>query len=144
MIAAKLNTTDSDRSVTFITFRARRSRGEMYIDHDRLCVCPRRISILGLLHGPGCNLGNGRGALWLCTIGRICNRCTGFVAMTTAPNAKCQRVLILTLCLVRFCSEMFGTRTPYLQSPAYSGKLLYLLGEEAEASPSIANTLWRV
>jgi len=24
----------------------------------------------------------------------------GFVAMTTTPNAKCQRVLVLTLCLV--------------------------------------------
>jgi len=38
----------------------------------------------------------------LCTIGRICNRCTGFVAMTTAPNAKCQQVLVLALRLVYF------------------------------------------
>jgi len=34
-------------------------RGEMYIDHGRLCLSvPRRIPTL--LHGPGCNLGNGR------------------------------------------------------------------------------------
>ena len=30
---------------------------------------------------------------------RICNRCTGFVAVATAPNAKCQRVPVLALCL---------------------------------------------
>jgi len=44
-----------------ITFRMRRSRGEMYIGHGCLCVClsvPRRIPTL--LQGPGCNLGNGR------------------------------------------------------------------------------------
>jgi len=32
---------------------------------------------------PDVTWGNGRGALSLCTIGRICNRCTGFVAITT-------------------------------------------------------------
>ena len=48
--------------VQLIAFRLRRSRGEMYIGQARLCiclcVCPRRIPTL--LHGPGCNLGNGR------------------------------------------------------------------------------------
>ena len=37
----------------------------MYIGHSRLCVCvsvPRRIPTL--LHGPECNLENGRGAYW--------------------------------------------------------------------------------
>jgi len=46
------------RSFRLVTFRVRRSRGEMYIAHGRLCVClsvPRRI--LTLLHGPGCELG---------------------------------------------------------------------------------------
>jgi len=49
-------------SLTYVTFRVRRSRGEMYIGHGRLCVCvsaclsvPYRIPTL--LHGPGCNLG---------------------------------------------------------------------------------------
>jgi len=47
-----------------VTFRVRRSRGEMYISHGRLRVRvsvpqdPHRIPTL--LHGPGCNLGNGR------------------------------------------------------------------------------------
>jgi len=47
--------------LTVITFRVRRSRGEMYIGHGRLCIClsiPRRIPTL--LHGPRCKLGNGR------------------------------------------------------------------------------------
>jgi len=54
-------------SLAIITFRVRRSRGQMYIVHGRLSVClsvclsvPRRIP--KLLHGPGCNLGNGSGA----------------------------------------------------------------------------------
>ena len=50
-----------------ITFRVRHSRREMYIGHGRLwsvclSVCltvPGRIPTL--LHGPRCNLGNGRG-----------------------------------------------------------------------------------
>jgi len=39
-------------------FHVRRSRGEMYSGHGRLCVClsvPRRIP--AVLHGPGCKLG---------------------------------------------------------------------------------------
>jgi len=49
--------------ITFIiaTFRVRRSRGEMYIGHGRLCVglsVPRHIPTL--LHGPGC-----KSAEWL-------------------------------------------------------------------------------
>jgi len=39
---------------------------------------PRRIP--ALLHRPGCKLGE-ECALQLCTIGRICNPCTVFVAM---------------------------------------------------------------
>jgi len=47
----------------------------------------------------------------LCTIWRICNRCTGFVAMTAySLNAKCQRVLVLTLCLVVIFVNLFSER----------------------------------
>jgi len=49
-----------------------------------------RVSVCSLPHShttaptrAGCCLGHGRGALWLCSIGQICYRCTGFVAMTT-------------------------------------------------------------
>ena len=45
---------------TLITFRVRHGRGEVYIDHGRLCVC-ESVSVRGcmptLLHGLGCNLG---------------------------------------------------------------------------------------
>jgi len=57
-----------DKFVTYffltelVTFRVRRSRGEMYSGHCRLCVCvPVCLSvpwlIPTLLHGPGCKLG---------------------------------------------------------------------------------------
>ena len=36
----------------------------------------------------------------MCNIERICNRCTHFVADNIAPNAKCQRVFVLAICLV--------------------------------------------
>jgi len=60
-------------TLTFVTFRVSRRRREMYIGHVHLCVClsvclsvclfdaPRRIP--KLLHGPGCNVGEGRGCL---------------------------------------------------------------------------------
>ena len=73
-----------------ITFRVSRRPREMYCGHARLCVCvcvSVCVSVRGrmptLLHGPGCKLGSGRGCLLMCTIGRICNRCTGCVAMAT-------------------------------------------------------------
>jgi len=53
----------ADRCPVLITLRimSRRQR-EMYCGHARLCVC---LSVRGrmptLLHGPGCNLGSGRG-----------------------------------------------------------------------------------
>ena len=73
----------------------------MCIGHDCLSVClsvPRRIP--SLLHGPGCNLGESMGCplvvrCWvdLQSVHRFC--CYDNIE----PNAKCQRVLVLTLCL---------------------------------------------
>jgi len=82
-----------------ITFRVRRSRGEMHIGHGCLCAClsvPRRIHTL--LHGPGYrpNVGNGRGAL---SYALLCGFAIGS-RVSLAPNAKCQQVLVLALCLV--------------------------------------------
>jgi len=53
----------------------------------------------------------------LCTVGHICNRCAGFVAITTKPNAKCQRVLVLVLCLVLLlrCGEQAKRRIEHLE-----------------------------
>jgi len=50
-----------------------------------LSVCLSAAAYLHytLLHGLGCNLGSGRGCPQLCTIGRICTRCSGCVAMAT-------------------------------------------------------------
>jgi len=51
----------------------------------------------------------------------------------------------------KFADEAFSlyvSQTVHFQSVDFeflsSDPLVYLLGEEAEASPSIANTLWRV
>jgi len=47
-----------------VTFRVSRRRREIYCGHARLCVCVC-LSVRGrmptLSHGPGCNLGSGRG-----------------------------------------------------------------------------------
>jgi len=64
------------------TFRVRRSRGEMYIGHGRLCVCLFLAAFPYYCTNPDVSWGIVWGALELYTIGRICNRCTGFVAMT--------------------------------------------------------------
>jgi len=73
---------------TVVTFRVSRRPREMHCGHARLCVCLCVcLSVRGrmptLLHRPGCNLGEWSDAPRLCTIGRICNRCTGCVAMAT-------------------------------------------------------------
>jgi len=67
-----------------------------------MAVClsvPRRFP--ALLHGPGYNLGNGRGAPL------VVHYCAGLQSMhgfccynNIAPNAKCHRLLVLALCLV--------------------------------------------
>jgi len=47
---------------SLVRFRVSRRRREMYCGHARLCVClPVRCRTTTLLHGPGCNLGTGRG-----------------------------------------------------------------------------------
>ena len=77
--------------------REARSRGEMYIGHGRLCVClsvPRRIPTL--LHGPGCNSGNGRDALVVHYWADLQSVHGIHCYDNIAPNAKCQRVLACT------------------------------------------------
>ena len=90
------------------TFRVRHSQGEIYIGHGRLCVCLCVcLSVPGLiptlLHGPGCNLGNGRGCRLVVHYWTDLQSMHGFHCYDNiAPNAKCQRVLVLALCLVVF------------------------------------------
>jgi len=75
------------RCFCLITFRVSRRRREMYSGHARLSVC---VSVC--LSAAACphyctdrdvTWRSGRDASQLCAIGRICNRCTGCVAMAT-------------------------------------------------------------
>ena len=89
-----------------ITFRVRRSGGEIYSGHGRLCVCvclsvPRRIPTL--LHGPDVTWENGSGCPLVVHYWADLQSLHGFRCYDNiAPNAKCQRVLVLALCLVTF------------------------------------------
>ena len=85
----------------------------MHIGHARMCVCvsvsvSRRMPTL--LHGPGCHLG-----MVGCPLVVHCwadlqsvheFRCYHNIA----PNAKCQRVLALVLCLVVVVAVMAAKR----------------------------------
>ena len=80
----------------------------MYSSHARLCLsacqalCPRPYA--HILRGPGCNLGE-----WyqLCTIyWADLQSVHGLRCCGNSANAKCQRVLILCLCLVFSLSSL--------------------------------------
>ena len=88
----------------------KRSRGEMYSGHDRLCVC---LSVCPSPHShttvhcanPDVTSGDGRGCplvvhYWadLQSVNEF--RCYDNIA----PNAKCQQVPVLALCLAVGCS----------------------------------------
>jgi len=89
-------------ALCLVTFRVRRSRGEMYISHGRPCVClsvPRHIPTL--LHGPGCNLGEWQGLPRSCAVlGGSAIGARVSLLWQNSANAKCQPVLLLALCLV--------------------------------------------
>jgi len=87
--------------VTIITFRVRSSRGEMYIGHGRLCVCLSLAAFPHYCTDPDVTWENGRTYplvvhYWADLQSVHEFRCYD----NTAPNAKCQRVLVLALCLV--------------------------------------------
>ena len=62
--------------------------------HVSVCLSvPRRVPTL--LHGPGCNLGNGRGCPLVVHCWADLQSVHGFRCCDNmAPNAKCQRVLV--------------------------------------------------
>ena len=61
-----------------------------------VCVCPWPLPIL--LHGPGCNLGNGIGGAPSCSlIGGFAIGSRVALPLQHSADAKCQRVLVLTL-----------------------------------------------
>jgi len=73
---------------------------------------PRRIP--ALLHGPDVSWGNARGALKLCIVGRIYNRCTGFVAMRIENIARTQNVSECLYSLYAWCSFINQCDIPQL------------------------------
>jgi len=101
-----------------ITFRMRRIRREMCNGHGRLCVCvcmcvcmsvSRRMPIL--LHGPRCNLGEWLGVPFSCALWADLQSVHRFRCYDSiVPNAKCQRVHVLVLCLVLICVQSFDLK----------------------------------
>jgi len=103
----------------------------MYSGDGRLCVC---LSVCPSPHSHTTartrmyNLGE---CLYLCAIGGICNRCTGFflcydnvhickpcaLQMRIAPNEKCQRVLVLAIGLVSIYGHFPWTLLPWTFLP---------------------------
>ena len=73
----------------------------MYIGHGRLCVSPSPHSHTTAVHAPGCNLG---GMVWGPVVMHYwadLQSVHGFRYYDNiVPNVKCQRVLVLPLCLV--------------------------------------------
>ena len=76
-----------------ITCRVSRRRREMYSGHGRLCV-PLFLVVFPLLHGPGCSLGAVH--YWADLQSVHWFRSYDSIALT----AKCQRAIVLALCLV--------------------------------------------
>ena len=68
---------------TLITVCVSRRRRKMYCGHARMCVCLSAAVRPHYCMDPDVTWEHGRGCPLLCTIGRICNRGTGCVAMTT-------------------------------------------------------------
>ena len=73
------------------------------VTRTRICLrlsVPRHISTL--LNGPGCNLGEWYGCPLVVHYWADLQSVQGFHCYdNTVPNAKCQRVLVVSLCLVK-------------------------------------------
>ena len=91
------------------------SRCHLYIGHALLCVCVSVcLSVAAFLHqcmDPDVSWKNGRGAAQLCTIGGFAISAGVSLLWQYSPNTKCQRVLVLTLCLVDLSISEYGIRT---------------------------------
>jgi len=81
--------------------RVRRSRGEMYIGYGRVCVCVCVFVCVCVSVCPSPQSHTSAGAMVGCSLVVHWADCNRFRCCdNTAPNAKCQRVLVLALCLV--------------------------------------------
>jgi len=84
-----------------ITFRVRRSRGKMYSDHARLCLC---VSLAVFPHyrmDPHVTWENGKRCPLFMHYWADLQLVHGFHCYDNImPNAKCQRLLVHALCIV--------------------------------------------
>ena len=100
-----------------ITFRVRRSRGEMHIGQDHLCVCVCLCVCLSVpatfphyCTDPEVSWANFRGCPLVVHHWADLQSVHGFRCYDNiAPNAKCQRVLVLGLCVVTLLFDLCET-----------------------------------
>ena len=114
--------TSVDIIAPMITVRVRHSRGEMYIGHGRLCVracvC---LSLAAFPHDctdPDVKLGNGSGCPLVVHYWADLQSVQGFSYYDNIAlklNAKCQRVLVLALCLVEMNDDYDVSRANHAQ-----------------------------
>jgi len=91
--------------VVVVTFHVRRSRGEMYIGHCRLCACLSVcLSLAAFPHyctDPGVRWENDRGCPLVVHYSADLHAVHRFLCYDNiVPNAKCQRMLVFAVCLV--------------------------------------------
>ena len=87
--------------IIIITFRVRRSRCEQYIGHGRLCVCLSLDEFPHYCTDSNVTWRNGRVYPLVVHYSADLQSVYGFRCYDNiAPNVKCQRVLVLALCLV--------------------------------------------
>jgi len=130
-----------------ITLRVRHSRIEMYSGRSRLSV-PRRIPVLQ--HGPESNNwekmnGSGPGCPLVVQYWADFQSVHGFssydnIHVYIAPNAKCQRVLVLAICLVEHkeASTANHWRTNISSTRPVTSVPLFTLPTHHSVTPSIA------
>jgi len=106
-ITEALRVCDVDRDTLGLAgwpFRVRRSRGKMYIRHARLSVCLSVCRCMPTQYrtDPDVTCGNGRGCPLIVHYWSDLQSVHGFRCYdNTAPNAKCQRVLVLASACTR-------------------------------------------
>jgi len=75
-----------------------------------LSVCLSLAAFPHYCTDPDVTWRNSRGYAWLCTIGRTCNRCTGFVATTTQRRSgNVSERLYSLMCVVRLVMDLLST-----------------------------------
>ena len=90
------------------TFRVRRSRDEMYSGHGLLFVWLSLTAFAHYCTDPGVTWRNSMGCPLVAHYWADLQSVHGFRCYDSiTPNAKCQRVLVLALCLVLFIFHIF-------------------------------------